>query len=473
MIHPVILAGGTGTRLWPLSRELNPKQFLRLTDDHQSMLQLTVDRLSGLETEAPLIVCQDEHRFLAAEHLRQKGYDHPRILLEPCGRNTAPALALAALECLESLPDGDADPLLLVLAADHDIADIEAFQDSVRQAERLARAGRLVTFGITPTHPETGYGYIQRGKPFPEGGFELARFVEKPDAETAGAYLASGEYLWNSGMFLFPARQLLSELAAHAPQILEACTAAMAHRTTDMDFIRVAPDAFEASPSLSIDYAVMERTNAGAVVPMTAGWSDVGSWSALWQIAKRDDQGNSLRGDALAEDTKNTLIHADSRLVATLGVSDLVVVETPDAVLIAHRERAQDIGKLAKRLSASQRNEARNHREVCRPWGFYDAIDQGHRYQVKRITVKPGAKLSLQMHHHRAEHWVVVSGTAKVTNGDRTYLVTENQSTFIPVGQTHCLENPGVIDLELIEVQSGPYLGEDDIVRFEDSYGRS
>ncbi|GAB2724566.1 mannose-1-phosphate guanylyltransferase/mannose-6-phosphate isomerase [Halomonas garicola] len=463
---PVIMAGGTGSRLWPLSRQLNPKQFLPLTGN-RSMLQATMERLDGIPHADPILICNEEHRFLAAEQLRQLG-KAPSILLEPVGRNTAPAIALAALHALER----EEDPVLLVLAADHLIQRVEAFHEAINAALPLAEAGRLVTFGIVPTQAETGYGYIQRGANLSGKGFEVSRFVEKPDHETAEDYLASREFFWNSGMFLFRASRYLEELQRHTPEILTACRQALEEGKRDLDFLRVGKDAFAACPEDSIDYAVMEKTESAAMVSLDAGWSDIGSWSALWEVSDKDANDNVLRGDVLAEATSHTLVQAEHRLVATLGVEDLVVVETKDAVLVAHKGKVQDVKQVVARLKKAERSEYHNHREVYRPWGVYDSVDQGHRYQVKRITVKPGAKLSVQMHHHRAEHWIVVSGTAKVTNGDKSYLVTENQSTYIPIGKTHSLENPGVIPLELIEVQSGSYLGEDDIVRFEDWYGR-
>ncbi|MDH0081676.1 mannose-1-phosphate guanylyltransferase/mannose-6-phosphate isomerase [Stutzerimonas stutzeri] len=469
MLLPVIMAGGSGSRLWPLSRQLNPKQFLALTDAQLSMLQSTIRRLEGLEAGLPLLICNEQHRFLAAEQLRQLGMEQASILLEPVGRNTAPAIALAALQATQQ---GD-DPILLVLAADHLIQDVDAFHSSIQAAMPFAIGGKLVTFGIVPTNPETGYGYIEKGKELGEGGFAVNRFVEKPSLDIAEEYLASGEYFWNSGMFMFRASRYLDELERHQPSILSACRQALAAGMQDMHFVRVDAATFAACPEDSVDYAVMEKTNDAVMVPLDAGWSDVGSWTALWEASKKDAEGNVFKGDVLGHATRNSFVHADSRLVATLGVEDLVIVETKDAVLVAHKNQVQDVKKLVERIKADNRHEHLNHREVYRPWGMYDAIDSGHRYQVKRITVQPGAKLSVQMHHHRAEHWVVVSGTARVTNGDKTYLVTENQSTYIPVGQVHALENPGVIPLELIEVQSGSYLGEDDIVRFEDQYGRA
>ncbi|CAD5375444.1 mannose-1-phosphate guanyltransferase [Pseudomonas sp. OF001] len=470
MIFPVIMAGGSGSRLWPLSRQLNPKQFLPLADRDLSMLQATIQRLQGLDAALPRLICNEQHRFIAAEQLRQLGMEEAGILLEPVGRNTAPAIALAALQ---AVAEAEAeDPILLVLAADHLIRDVPAFHASIRTALPLAAAGRLVTFGIVPGHPETGYGYIEQGAPVGEGGFAVTRFVEKPDLATARSYLASGRYFWNSGMFMFRASRYLEELERFQPAMLAACRAALAGSTRDLHFTRLDREAFAACPEDSIDYAVMEKTAAAAMVPLDAGWSDIGSWSALWDVSPKDGEGNVLLGDVLAQNTHDTYIHADSRLVATVGVENLVIVETKDAVLVAHKDQVQDVKRIVDQLKRDARHEHIDHREVYRPWGMYDAIDRGSRYQVKRITVKPGAKLSLQMHHHRAEHWIVVSGTARVTNGEQTYLVTENQSTYIPIGQVHTLENPGKIPLELIEVQSGSYLGEDDIVRLQDKYGR-
>lgn len=473
MILPVIMAGGSGSRLWPLSRQLYPKQFLALADEKLSMLQATLKRLEGLDTAAPTLICNEQHRFLAAEQLRQLGVTEANILLEPVGRNTAPAIALAALQACQQ----EEDPILLVLAADHVIHDVTAFHASIAAALPLAQAGKLVTFGIVPTQPETGYGYIRRGEQLEvegkaQGGYGVARFVEKPDLATAKAYLASGDYYWNSGMFLFRARPYLDELQTFQPAILAACEQAMTMAVRDLDFIRVEAGAFAACPDISVDYAVMEKTADAAMVPLDAGWNDVGSWSALWEVQDKNEQGNAFYGDVLTEQTYNTFVHADSRLVTTVGVDDLVIVETKDAVLVAHKDKVQDVKEIVNQLKAQSRSEHINHREVYRPWGKYDAIDTGERYQVKCITVKPGAKLSVQMHHHRAEHWIVVSGTAKVTLGDSTQLVTENQSVYIPLGEVHALENPGKIPLELIEVQSGSYLGEDDIIRLKDNYGR-
>ncbi|WP_437880990.1 mannose-1-phosphate guanylyltransferase/mannose-6-phosphate isomerase [Pseudomonas sp. LRF_L74] len=468
MLFPVIMAGGSGSRLWPLSRQLSPKQFLPLADSELSMLQATILRLQALDIAPPLLICNEEHRFLAAEQLRQLDMEKANILLEPVARNTAPAIALAALQA----SSGVEDPILLVLAADHLIQDVATFHSSIQAALPLARSGKLVTFGIVPTHPETGYGYIEKGADVGDG-FAVSRFVEKPDLKTATEYLISGDYFWNSGMFMFRASRYLEELERFQPAIAAACREALAGGSQDMHFTRVDAEAFAACPENSIDYAVMERTSEAVVVSLDAGWSDIGSWSALWDVSAKDTDGNVFKGDVLSERSCNSYIHADHRLVAAVGVEDLVIVETKDAVLVAHKSQVQDVKKIVEQLKKGQRHEHANHREVYRPWGVYDSVDNGHRYQVKRITVNPGAKLSVQMHHHRAEHWIVVSGTAKVINGDKTYLVTENQSTYIPIGQVHSLENPGVIPLELIEVQSGSYLGEDDIVRFEDKYGRA
>ena len=468
LLLPVIMAGGSGTRLWPLSRELFPKQFLAL-DGKQSMLQATIARLDGLSDTQPLVICNEAHRFLVAEQLRQVEALSRNILLEPAGRNTAPAIALAALHATAT----GADPLLLVLAADHVIQDTPAFQAAVRTALPLAEAGSLVTFGIVARQPETGYGYIKRGAAVAAGAWAVERFVEKPALEIAQAYVASGDYDWNSGMFLFKASRYLQELERHRPDILAACRAAMAQPRPDLDFVRVDAAAFQACPDESIDYAVMEPTDAAVVVPMDAGWSDVGAFAALWEVLPQDADGNVHRGDVLAHDSHRNLVFAENALVATVGLNDHVVVQTKDAVMVAPRERVSEVKQIVAQLKASGRNEHQIHREVYRPWGHYDSIDNGSRYQVKRITVKPGQKLSLQMHHHRAEHWIVVSGTARVTLEGQDRLLTENQSIYLPVGAVHALENPGKIPLELIEVQVGSYLGEDDIVRLEDRYGRT
>jgi len=470
MILPVIMSGGSGSRLWPLSRALHPKQFLPLINDN-TLLQETINRLDENCLE-PIIICNNEHRFIVAEQLRENNTKASNIILEPMGRNTAPAIALAALSAIEN---GN-DPLLLVLAADHVITDVNAFQKSIVSASAFAEQDKLVTFGIVPTQAETGYGYIKQGAiqtHQEEKGYTVASFVEKPNLATAEKYLASGEYLWNSGMFMFKASRYLEELAKYSPEILAVCKEAFSNKNHDLDFTRISGEVFEKCPDDSIDYAVMERTEHAIVVPLNAGWSDVGSFSSLWEVNDKDQQGNVTQGDVISHSTGNSYINAQSRLVTTVGVDDLVVVETKDAVLVAHKDKVQDVKEIVNQLKADNRYEYKHQREVYRPWGKYDSLDFGQRDQVKRITVKPGAKLSVQMHHHRSEHWIVVSGTAKVTNGDKTFIVTENESTYIPLGQIHALENPGVLLLELIEVQTGSYLGEDDIVRFDDKYGRN
>jgi len=486
----VVLSGGSGTRLWPLSREKYPKQLLSLIGE-DSLLQATLRRVDGIsaaELAPPMVVCNEEYRFVIAEQLRLM--DKPgTILLEPVGRNTAPALCLAALAAIKN----GSDPVLLVMPADHVITDVAAFQRVVSQGAALAAQGVVVTFGITPDCPETGYGYIQSGSPY--GGCagtdksaarRVVRFVEKPDLSTAQTYLEQGTYLWNSGLFMLRASVWLAAMRVCRPDILAACQAAWDQGSTDGDFVRVGKEAFAACPADSIDYAVMERIAAnpdgasqgtgalpaGVVLPMAAGWSDVGAWDALWQVLPKDAAGNVAQGDVLLQDCSNTLALSANRLIACVGVSDLVVVETADAILVAHKDKTQDVKKIVDQLKAAGRTEGQMHRKVFRPWGSYDGVDAGPRFQVKRIVVKPGAKLSLQLHHHRAEHWIVVTGTARVTSGDNTFLLSENESTFIPLGKVHRLENPGRVVLEMIEVQSGAYLGEDDIVRFEDVYKR-
>ncbi len=466
-LTPVVLSGGAGTRLWPLSRELHPKQFLPLIGAH-TMLQDTVRRLAGLEVTAPIVVCNEAHRFVVAEQLRSISSPAQAIVLEPVGRNTAPAIALAALAALAA--DGG-DALLLVLPADHVIQDVSAFQAAVRTAATAARAGHLVTFGVLPRSPETGYGYIQRGEPL-AGGWRIARFVEKPERARAVEFLAGGGYYWNSGMFVFSARRYLAELRRQASDIATACEQAFGSARADLDFTRVDAAAFSACRAESIDYAVMEKTADAVVVPLDAGWSDVGSWSSLQAASVPDADGNVIRGDVLAEDCRDSFLYAESRLVAVLGLRDHVVVETKDAVLVAPRERVQDVKALVARIRSSGRGEHLLHREVFRPWGSYDSLDSGERFQVKRLTVRPGGVLSLQLHRRRAEHWVVVSGTARITRGEEVFLLQENQSTYIPVGVRHRIENPGQVPLHVIEVQSGDYLGEDDIERFQDQYGR-
>ncbi len=486
LIQPVVLSGGSGTRLWPLSREKYPKQLLPLIGS-DSLLQATVRRVEGIadcELAPPLVVCNEDYRFVIAEQLRLMGKPGS-IVLEPIGRNTAPALTLAALAANQNATD----PILLVMPADHVITDLAAFQNAVRQGAALADEGAVVTFGITPATPETGYGYIQSGAAYAaqsEPARLIARFVEKPDLATAQTYLRQGSYLWNSGLFMLRASVWLSAMAACRPDILVACQSAWALRSTDGDFVRVGKDAFAACPSDSIDYAVMERlaqqkgrvgdaTTAlppGVVIPLSAGWSDIGVWDALWQVLPKDASGNVATGDVMLQDCHDTLALSAGRLIACVGVSDLVVVETADAILVVHKDCTQDVKKIVDRLKKEGRSEGSLHRKVLRPWGSYDGVDAGERFQVKRIVVKPGGILSLQMHHHRAEHWIVVSGTAKITRGDETFLLSENESTYIPLGTKHRLENPGCVPLEMIEVQSGAYLGEDDIIRFEDAYGR-
>jgi mannose-1-phosphate guanylyltransferase/mannose-6-phosphate isomerase len=469
-ICPIILAGGCGSRLWPLSREALPKQLLRLVSE-QTMLQETIQRLGGAQNwMPPLIVCGNEHRFLVAEQLREIGVTPLAILLEPEGKNTAPAVAVAAHYLMKE----DKDAVMLVLPADHTVADVSAFHAAVGRATAAVAGGSLVTFGIVPTSAETGYGYIKRGEAISglDSCFAVEKFVEKPDRETAESFLASQEYCWNSGMFLFRARDYLQELAKFRPEIVRQCERAFRDAYVDLDFYRLDEVAFAACPSESIDYAVMESTRRAVVVPSEIGWSDVGSWSALCDIQETDEHGNVVRGDVYADGARNSMIRSESRLVAAIGVSDLIIVETKDAVLVAHKDHVQKVKQVVEHLKDSRRDEHINHTMVYRPWGSYEGIDAGDRFQVKRITVKPGGKLSLQMHHHRAEHWVVVSGTARVTCGDKVQLLAENESAYIPIGATHRLENPGKMPLHLIEVQSGGYLGEDDIVRMEDLYQR-
>jgi mannose-1-phosphate guanylyltransferase/mannose-6-phosphate isomerase len=469
MLIPVLLSGGVGSRLWPVSREAYPKQFLPMTGE-ESLLTQTLLRTRAIPgVSDPMIVCNDEHRFLVAEQLRAAGQQAAAILLEPVGRNTAPAVAVAALQALTTDPDA----VLLVLPADHVVLQPEAFASAVAAGLPAANTGALVTFGIVPTAPETGYGYIRSGVKKAEQVFELCEFVEKPDLTTAQQYVDSGEFLWNSGMFLFRADSFLAELGEREPQMLAAAKESLEKARKDLDFVRLDKDAFAACPSNSIDYAVMEHTRKGMVIPLACGWSDVGSWSSLWEVETRDGDNNVVSGDALLHDTHDTYVRAESRLVATVGVDNLVVVETADAVLVADKSRVQDVKHVVTELKRRARDEAILHRRVYRPWGSYESLVSAGRFQVKRIVVNPGQQLSLQMHHHRAEHWIVVSGTAKVTCDEREFLLGEDQSTYIPLGNRHRLSNPGVIPLEIIEVQTGSYLGEDDIVRFQDVYGRS
>ncbi|MEI7370707.1 mannose-1-phosphate guanylyltransferase/mannose-6-phosphate isomerase [Pectobacterium brasiliense] len=459
MILPVIMAGGSGSRLWPLSRTLYPKQFLSLISN-LTMLQDTVMRLHDIEHKSPLFICNEAHRFIVAEQLRQKSIKHSGIILEPVGRNTAPAIALAALQAIQN---GD-DPILLVLAADHAIQNEDAFVAAVSSAIAHASKGKLVTFGIVPDRPETGYGYIRRGSSI-ENAFTVASFVEKPDAVSAQNYLDSGEYYWNSGMFMFKASRYLKELECHSPEIYNACSKSIEGINKDLDFIRLDSKAFHICPDDSIDYAVMEKTGDAVVVPMDASWSDVGSWSALWDIAEKDKNGNAIRGDVLTEKTSSSYIYSQNKLVATVGIDNLIIVETKDAVLVANKDSVQDVKAIVEKLKRSERCEYLQHREVFRPWGSHDQIAEGERYHVKRVVVKPGERTATQLHYHRAEHWVVVSGTAKVHRGDEVHLVSENESIYIPIGTSHAIENPGKVMLEIIEVRSGAYLGEDDVLR--------
>ncbi|MCC5812023.1 MAG: mannose-1-phosphate guanylyltransferase/mannose-6-phosphate isomerase [Ectothiorhodospiraceae bacterium] len=471
-ITPVILSGGSGTRLWPLSRERYPKQLLPLIESDSTLLQQTMERLRGLDDiQRPIVVCNNEHRFLVAEQLRDNDWGTPQIMLEPVGRNTAPGVAVAALQV--ALDDPSA--IMLVMPSDHLIKDTAAYHLAVRTGARAAADGALVTFGIRPAYPETGYGYIRAGKQLASYNAvaTVEQFVEKPDLATAEQYLKSGDYLWNSGIFMFRADRFLDELREHAPDILKACEQALAKAKPDLDFLRLDAEAFAASPSDSIDYAVMEKTSLAAVVPMDAGWSDLGSWSALHDASPQSENGNVTLGDVLMHNSSGCYVRAESRLVATLGIKDCIVVETPDAVLVAAKDQIQDVKKLVEKLRESGREEVLNHQRVERPWGSYEGIAQADRFQVKRIIVSPGRSLSLQMHHHRAEHWIVVKGTGRVIRGEESFLIGEDESTYISLGTVHRLENPGVIPLELIEVQTGSYLGEDDIVRFEDNYGRS
>lgn len=472
---PVVLSGGSGTRLWPVSRKTHPKQFWPLASQH-SMLQETCQRLKDhADTEDPIVVCNTEHRFFVAHQLEEQGFSEASIILEPVGRNTAPAVAVAALHALKTHQDGKKqDPVLLILPADHVIEDIPAFHQILQKGEQLAEQGHLVTFGIVPTGPETGYGYIQGGEHLNDSsqGMKISRFVEKPDRNTAQSYIDAGDFFWNSGMFMFRASRYLEELAKFAPEMEEAARESYRQSTQDLDFIRLDTQAFEKCPGDSVDYAVMEHTANGVVIPLDAGWNDVGSWSALWEIGEKDEAGNVQMGDVLALDSSNCYLRSEGRLLATVGIEDMVVVDTPDVVLVAPRDQVQKVRDIVGRLNERQRQEIDVHAQVHRPWGCFQGIDRAERYQVKRISVRPGARLSMQMHHHRAEHWIVVKGTARVTCGDKTFLLSENESTYIPLGVKHRLENPGSISLDIIEVQSGSYLGEDDIVRFDDAYGR-
>lgn len=466
----VILSGGVGSRLWPLSRGMYPKQLLCLADKELSMLQQTALRIDGVtDGSAVMVVCNEEHRFMVGEQLQGIAKQDAKIVLEPVGRNTAPAIALAAFMAAEI----DPNEVLLVMPADHVIGDVDGFHLAVESAVKLALNGSMVTFGVVPQSPEIGYGYIKAGDAVEYGGFNVAEFKEKPTLDVAKQYVESGDYYWNGGIFVFTAQTYLDELKKFEPQIYSAVEKSIAGAVPDLDFIRIDADAFSSSPAISIDYAVMERTEKAKVVPLDVGWNDVGSWSALWDVSDKDENGNAITGDVLISNTKNSHIYSESKLVSVVGVEDLVIVETDDAVLVTHRDESQNVKEIVKQLETLERSQINHHRKVYRPWGWYDSIDSGDRFQVKRIQVKPGAKLSVQMHYHRAEHWVVVRGTAEVLNGDKTTLLRENESTYIPIGVTHALRNPSETQvLEIIEVQSGSYLGEDDIVRFEDNYGR-
>jgi mannose-1-phosphate guanylyltransferase/mannose-6-phosphate isomerase len=469
-IVPVVLSGGSGTRLWPVSRESFPKQLWPLMSE-RSLLQDTVLRARGPEFAAPIVVCNEDHRFLIAEQLREVGITNARIMLEPVGRNSAPAIAAAAALVAEENPDA----VLWMMPSDHAIADTDALLDALRIATVAARAGKIVTFGMRPTTPETGYGYIEIGGELPgaPGVHAVGQFLEKPDAETAARLAADGRHLWNSGMFVFTARTLLQEMEIHAPEVLPPIREAVSGRRTDLDFIRLAVEPFRACPSISLDYAVAERTHEAAVVPANIGWSDVGSWSALWELGRKDPAGNVTIGDVVLESSRDCYVRSDGMLTAVVGLKDAVVVVTDDVALVMHRDHAQDVKTVVERLKAAGRHEAVAHNRTYRPWGFYESLITGDRFQVKRIVVSPGGKLSLQSHYHRAEHWVVVNGTARVTRDQETLILRENESVYLPLGCVHRLENPGLIPLALIEVQSGAYLGEDDIVRLEDTYGRS
>ncbi|HUO94455.1 MAG TPA: mannose-1-phosphate guanylyltransferase/mannose-6-phosphate isomerase [Rhizomicrobium sp.] len=468
LIHPVIMSGGAGSRLWPLSRQLYPKQLLPLAGE-RTMIQETAERAKGPHFASPLVVCNEEHRFLIAEQLRERDVKDPIIVLEPVGRNTAPVAAVASL----ILAEDDPSALVLLMPADHVVEDKKAFAEAVEIAAAAAREGAIATFGIKPTGPEVGYGYIQRGEATSlKGAYRVKRFIEKPDRADAQAYVDAGDYFWNGGIFMFRAATYLEELARLEPEIAAQCREAVARGRGDLDFFRLDQTAFSASPSKSIDYAVMEHTSHAVVVPVSMGWSDVGSWQSLWEIAPHDASGNSLDGDVVALNVTNSYLRSEGPLLAAVGLEDVVVVATQDAVLVTRRDATQDVKKVVEEIERSGRHHHRHHRRVFRPWGSYDSVDFGDRFQVKRIIVNPGGQLSLQMHHHRAEHWVVVTGTARVTCNDKVFLLHENESTFIPQGATHRLENPGTIPLHLIEVQSGSYLGEDDIVRFQDTYGR-
>lgn len=469
MLLPVILSGGIGSRLWPLSREHYPKQLLSLVG-HHSLLQDTFERLQGLTDQAPLVICNEAHRFLVAEQLRSIQKSKAHILLEPVGRNTAPAAAVAALWALNQHPQA----ILLILPADHLVLDRHAFQKAIIAGLSLAKSGHLVTFGVIPHRAETGYGYIKATQPIAETqGYRVDAFVEKPDLATAESYVQDGHYYWNSGLFLFKASQLIEELDLYAPDIVGACRQAVDNALEDHDFLRLDEASFRSCPSNSLDYALMEYTDSAAVIPLAAGWSDVGAWSTLWEVCPQDSDHNVILGDVLTDQVSNSYLRSEHRLLAALGLDNHIVVETADAVLVAHKDHVQNVKNIVATLKQQARLEADLHRKVYRPWGYYETIDQASRFQVKRITVNPGASLSLQMHYHRSEHWVIVKGTAEITRGQEIFILSENQSTYIPLGIKHRLANPGKLPLELIEIQSGSYLGEDDIIRFDDHYGRS
>ncbi|MCC8459730.1 mannose-1-phosphate guanylyltransferase/mannose-6-phosphate isomerase [Photorhabdus aegyptia] len=461
-ILPVIMAGGSGSRLWPLSRQLYPKQFLALVSE-SSMLQETISRLGKIKHQPPLIICNEEHRFIIAEQLRQKNFNNSGIILEPIGRNTAPAIALAALHSIQS---GN-DPILLVLAADHIIQNQDAFINAVSHAIFLANSDKLITFGIVPTNPETGYGYIKKGKIVNNRAYKVAEFIEKPNLDTAKYYLSKGEYYWNSGMFMFKASRYLNELERYRPDILDACRNSITGQHRDLDFIRLNEEAFLSCPNDSIDYAVMEKTTDAVVVPMDANWSDVGSWSAIWHINKKDSNNNSIHGDVLIENTYNSYIYSQNKLITTVGIDNLVIVETKDALLVAQKDQVQNVKKIVDTLKKNNRQEYLKHQKVFRPWGYHDTVIENQHYHVKEVIVKPGQKIATQIHNHRAEHWIVVSGTAKVYKGNQAILVTENKSTYIPVGIPHSIENPGIIPLVIIEIHTGSYLSEEDVIRID------
>ncbi len=465
---PVILSGGSGTRLWPLSRPLYPKQFLALHSEN-TLFQETALRVNEIGLDAPIIVCNEEHRFIVAENLRALNAESQDIILEPVGRNTAPAIATAAYAAMKE----GADPILLVLPADHVIEDVNAFGKAVKAAEKLAKKGHLVTFGIKPNEPHTGYGYIESGKAIDGDASEIKAFTEKPDEKTAEKFLKSGKYSWNSGMFCFKASVFLEELTKHHPDIAKQAKASFANSKKDLDFVRLDKDTFAKCEDISIDYAVMEKTDKGAVISLDANWNDVGSWDAVWQVSKKNKDNTVTKGDVIVKDTKNSFIYGEDRLVCALGLEDIIVVDTQDSLLVAHKDSVQNVKDIVGDLKKADRKEAKHHRTVYRPWGHYDSICFGERDQVKRISVKPGAKLSVQKHFHRSEHWVVVKGTANVTKGNEVLTLSENESVYLPLGIVHALENPGKIMLEIIEVQTGSYLGEDDIVRYEDNYGRA